>query len=549
MSGTPLTAAVEDSVELLIESDPAQATIMGDHRFDGRLPLGTVAEMRSLAGALEAALARIDAVDDVGQPVDHVVDLEIVRSRLAARLFDVRDVRRHEWDPLAWNPGWAIHPLVTRPFAPADERLESVESRLLDVPRYLADARATLGEMPRVHVETAIEQSAGFISLVAAVDSLAEGVPALQGRVRQAADTAASAVADHAAWLADREPTSQRDPRLGVRLYGGALWHGLDEEADPVRMLEDAESFLDDVTTRMRRVAARITGEPESARGVVRRALDLTARRFPVDASSLLPAMSAAMTATEEHVRERDLVSLPDVEATAVRMPEIHRGLAVAYCDAPGPLEEADVPTVVAVAPPPATWGAERIASFYREYNGMMLYDLAAHEAIPGHVLQLAHARQVRGATRARRFGHSGVFVEGWAVYAEELMVATGFAPGDDPGSADLLALQQLKMAARMALNAILDARVHGGDIDEAGALELLGLRGFQEEGEAYGKWRRALLTAAQLPTYFVGYRAVRGLVDDLAVVHPDWAARRIHDLVLAHGSIGPRHLRTLMGL
>lgn len=148
-----------------------------------------------------------------------------------------------------------------------------------------------------------------------------------------------------------------------------------------------------------------------------------------------------------------------------------------------------------------------------------------------------------------RSFGMSGAFVEGWAVYAEHLMWERGYTPDDRVDAGLRLRLQQLKMQARMTLNAILDARVHGGDIDEPGAIELLVRRGFQEESEAVGKWRRALLTAAQLPTYFVGWLGVRGIVDDLRVLHPDWSDRQIHDLVLAHGSPGPRHLRALLGL
>jgi hypothetical protein len=171
------------------------------------------------------------------------------------------------------------------------------------------------------------------------------------------------------------------------------------------------------------------------------------------------------------------------------------------------------------------------------------------HEAMPGHVLQLAHARQVDSMTPVRRFGYSGVFVEGWAVYAEERMSLAGYTPDDRPDAHLRLELQRLKMSARMALNAILDARVHGGDITEPEALELLDRRGFQEEGEARGKWRRALLTATQLPTYFVGWRAVRGLADDLRVVHPDWSEQQVHDLMLSKGSPGPRHLRALLGL
>ena len=104
-------------------------------------------------------------------------------------------------------------------------------------------------------------------------------------------------------------------------------------------------------------------------------------------------------------------------------MPEMHRGVAVAYCDAPGPLEEASVPTYVAVSPTPATWDDEQVASFYREYNATLLHDLTIHESMPGHVLQLAHAARAQTPTRVRRFGFSGVFVEGWAVYAEELLL------------------------------------------------------------------------------------------------------------------------------
>ena len=190
-----------------------------------------------------------------------------------------------------------------------------------------------------------------------------------------------------------------------------------------------------------------------------------------------------------------------------------------------------------------------RSDSFYREYNGMLLHDLTIHEAMPGHVLQLAHARAIASPSRVRRFGMSGVFAEGWAVYAEELMVERGYAPDERLDAHLRLRLQQLKMQARMAINAILDARVHGGDIDEREALELMTRRGFQEEGEAVGKWRRALLTATQLPTYFVGWLRIREIVDDLRVLHPEWTDARIHDLVLAHGAPGPRHLRTLLGL
>ena len=113
------------------------------------------------------------------------------------------------------------------------------------------------------------------------------------------------------------------------------------------------------------------------------------------------------MAETTTFVRERDLVTVHDDPVEIIVMPEIHRGVAVAYCDPPGPLETASLPTYFAVSPTPEDWSPERVASFFREYNAHMLHNLTVHEAMPGHVLQLAHDSRLRGRRRrsARRCG------------------------------------------------------------------------------------------------------------------------------------------------
>jgi uncharacterized protein (DUF885 family) len=179
------------------------------------------------------------------------------------------------------------------------------------------------------------------------------------------------------------------------------------------------------------------------------------------------------------------------------------------------------------------------VESFYREYNNHMLRNLSVHEAMPGHFLQLAHSRRYRSDTRARALAHSGPFVEGWAVYSEELMVEHGF------GGLEVRA-QQLKMQLRMSINAILDQLVHCEDLSESDGMALMTGLGFQEDGEAAGKWRRALLTSCQLSTYFVGYTEV----SEIARARPAGTSPRAwHDAMLAHGSPSPRHVRTLLGV
>jgi len=106
--------------------------------------------------------------------------------------------------------------------------------------------------------------------------------------------------------------------------------------------------------------------------------------------------------------------------------------------------------------------------------------------------------------------------------------------------------MQQLKMQLRTTINAILDARVHAHGMTEAEAMALMSDRGFQEEGEAAGKWRRALLTSAQLSTYYVGYTEVSDLAAELRAA-PGRTDRMVHDSMLAHGSPPVRLLRTLL--
>jgi len=133
-------------------------------------------------------------------------------------------------------------------------------------------------------------------------------------------------------------------------------------------------------------------------------------------------------------------------------------------------------------------------------------------------------------------------------------MAEHGYAPRsaaaeDRERLALAIRLQQLKMQLRMTINAILDVRVHTRGMTEDEAMRLMQVRGHQEEGEAVGKWRRALLTSAQLSTYYVGFIAVDDVVRDVRAANPGWNDRQVHDAVLAHGTPPPRHLHALLGI
>ncbi|MGH8938878.1 MAG: DUF885 domain-containing protein, partial [Actinomycetes bacterium] len=427
------------------------------------------------------------------------------------------------------------------------DRLRSAAGRLHAVPAALETARRSLADMPRVHVETAIGQFTGTRTLLATEleRSLGEE-PGVRAEVEPARDLAIAAVDGPIDWLRSRLDSADRDPRLGAERYARKLALSLDAANDADTVLARAESDLALIEERIAATAARLDpgGDPERQ---VRRVLDRLAEDGHVDDATIVGLCERAMAETTEFVRTRDLVTVHDDPVKIIVMPEIHRGVAVAYCDPPGPLETSSLPTYFAVSPTPENWSRDRVRSFYREYNAHMLYNLTVHEAMPGHVLQLAHNSRHVSEVPVRKALWSGSFVEGWAVYAEELMADAGYRSAE--GLGDAVRMQQLKMQLRMTINAILDARVHAHGMTEDEAMRLMMERGHQEEGEAAGKWRRALLTSGQLSTYYVGYVEVRDLVTDLTRARADLTVRQRHDTMLAHGSPPPRHLRSLLGV
>lgn len=205
--------AIADAVlEELLAADPVAATWLGDHSHDSELPDLTDNAVSARAMRIDDHLAALDAVDDVELDVADFVDLEILRSALTKAAFDDTELREQTWNPMAWNPGTSLHLLLSREFAPLTDRLGSARGRLSEIPRFLADARETLQEMPAIHVETAIAQFAGARALIE--DQLA---PLLveNGVSTSHAETAVTAIDDFAEWLTEQLPVSRKEPRLG----------------------------------------------------------------------------------------------------------------------------------------------------------------------------------------------------------------------------------------------------------------------------------------------------------------------------------------------
>jgi uncharacterized protein (DUF885 family) len=525
---------------------PEQATGLGIHKYDDRIGDHSAAGRAQAARAERGWLAELDAIPAKQLSRANQVDAALLRNDLKYSLWKVEVLQSWAWDPQIYNDnaGSALYSLAARDFAPWPVRLKAATSRMNLLPGMFAVERATLipARVPLIHAQTVAKQNSGIIEIVddMLVPHEGELSPGDRAAFDEARERLKKAVALHQRWL-DTElvPNAKGDFRLGTKLYDAKLAFALDSPLSRAEIKARATKALAQTTAEMAALARGVIKDNAamSDHDVIAAALALTyAKRAPRD--GLIAEATTALAEATAFVRAKDLITLPDSPVKIITMPKFQQGVAVAYCDSPGPLEK-NLGTFFAVSPIPDQWTEQQATSFLSEYNAYMVRDLAVHEAMPGHFVQLAHSNAYPSTLRAVL--GSGAFVEGWAVYAEGQMADAGFMNADP-----LYKLTVLKMRLRSISNALLDIGIHTEAMTEAAAMRLMMDQAFQQEREAAGKWTRARLGSTQLPSYFVGYSEHSDL-RAAAEKRPGFGLKKYHDAVLAYGSPPVRYVRALM--
>ena len=540
------------------ELSPVDATSLGDHRFDDRIDDVSAAGWQARLTFTEHYLSALESIDRSRLSRANQVDALLLIHDLQYDRWRSQTLQDWRWNPLLYTriAGDSLYNLLAREYAPAAERLKNLGKRLDEIPRFLAQVREVLepARVPKVHAETAAKQNAGLKSMLDG--EIATQIAALpedqQVSLRASIAKARSAVSQHQIWLDKRlTPEAKGDFRLGADLYDQKLSYALFSPLSRQEIRERAESELAVTRAAMYEIAAAVLrnrkGSPSTPdqpsasqqQRAIKAALELAYAERP-QRDAVLDTARATLVDATQFVREKNIVTVPDEPLEIIVMPEFKQGVALAYCDSPGPLESGQK-TFYAVSPIPAQWTRAQTDSFLREYNTRSIHNLTIHEAMPGHYLQLAHANKY--PSTLRKVLASGPFIEGWAVYTERVMADQGYMNGDP-----LMRLIQLKWYLRTIVNAQLDQAVHVDGISREAAMKLMTESGFQEEREAAGKWTRAQLTSAQLPVYFVGaqeHMALRAEAEQR--LGAAFSLRDYHDKVLSFGSPPVRFARELL--
>jgi uncharacterized protein (DUF885 family) len=550
-----LTAFFKAFLDAEFRQRPFLATRLGDHRFDHLLDdLSPKARERWVEHARET-LARLpeqihyDKLSRNGQ-----IDFEILKQDLTRQVWLAENIHPFEEDPRVYNEyiSDSIFLPLTQSSLPRSVNVKNCVARMSHIPSIVSAGRESLRNPPRVFLDTAIRQNRGAIGFYEhGIFELAGETPQLS-ELKPAAEKVVRCLKEYQKFLEnDLPPRARGEWQLGRERFARKLDLELDAGLTAAQVLEEAESEFARVEREMYVIARQLWSQafpkhalppddPAGRRATITQVLGkLNKRHGKVEA--LVGDARTLVEQIKSFITQYDILRLPSPDRCQVmEMPEFQRGNTVAYLN-PAPPLDAAAASVYAISPPPRDWDARRVSSYLEEYNQYMMPILTIHEGYPGHYVQLEYSN--RHPSFIRRVLSSGVFAEGWAVYVEQVMLDQGYGDGDLG-----LRLNQLKWYLRSVANAILDHRMHCGEMSDKDALAFLTERAFQTEGEALGKIIRAKQSSCQLSTYFVGRTAFYRLRQEIEREQGEkFDLGRYHEAVLDHGTLPVKYLPELV--
>jgi uncharacterized protein (DUF885 family) len=339
-----------------------------------------------------------------------------------------------------------------------------------------------------------------------------------------------------------------RSFRIGKVLFDQKFAYDIQSPFPAEAVYRQAQQHKTELLHDMGRRAARLypkylPGQPAPADtlALIAAVLDQLSRKHATR-EGLVDAARAQIPALVTFVNEKNLLTQDPTKPLVVRETPLYlRGSgAVASLYPPGPYDQG-ADTYYYITPIPGEWTPAQAESFLREYNDYTLQIVNIHEAIPGHYTQQAYANSTPSLVKS--VFPNGAMAEGWAVYAERMMLENGYG-----NNADEMWLMGDKINLRITLNTLIDRDIQVENRSEKDVVTLLRREGFQGEAEAANKWRRATLSQVQLSSYFAGSSAILALRDELKRQQgPAFGLKAFHEKFLSYGTAPVKYIRELM--
>ena len=530
-SSEPFHHFVDDYLAYLHEVHPTGAALDGVHTHDDLLEdfsrLGVDQHTRALSGfsrRLHDINANdLTAVEKAEQPM--------VEANIQSRMFELEQIRTWERNPQLYADTLcsSLAAQVVFTHASLPERARRVLSKLRQTGRLVQAARDNIKDPPGIFLKVGLETFRGALNFIekdlprafSALDDLH-----LLGDLADASTEAAQAIGRYIQYLEDEvAPKARASFRLGRDHFQRKL--KLDEgiNIDPDRLLAIALREFKATQEEFKTVAGRLNGgDPVAA---WRKAKE----QHPAP-GQLSAAAQQQLEEIGTFIDRHAIVSRPEAEPVIVApTPEFYRW-SFASMWVSGPFEQKPTRAYYYLTDADPSWPLDKQEEHLRDFNYPALWAISIHEVYPGHFLHYQFLRKVESKVRKSIMFSPASFVEGWAHYAEQMMVEAGFRRDDQT-----LRLGQLAEALIRLARFIVSIRLHVEDWSVEQSMRFFRDECFMEEGGARREAERGTFD----PTYLV-YSVGKLMLLKLRREYKEqqgskYSQKAFHDQLLSNGT------------
>ena len=520
-SGADLTDRFFD--EYLFKFYPTQGTAAGFHQYDSQLEDYSSAGVRQRAQVLHQFESEFEK-----QPKSD--DRDLILGKIRADLLELEDIRQWQKNPDVYSSGLtsSIYVIMSRSFAPPEQRLRSVIARERQANAVFAAAKQNITNPPKIYTDIAIEQLPGIISFFR-VDVpkafLAVRGAQLLAEFHSANNTVIDLLTGYQTYLKTNvAPRSHGDFRIGAENYRKKLAY--DEMVDtPLdELLKIGYANLRQNQAEFRRIAARI--DPQRTPSEILHQLE---KEHPAP-GSLLQAFRDVLSGLRDFIIQHKIVDIPSpvmpiVEAT----PPFMTALTFASMDTPGPYETVAKEAYFNVTLPEAGWPRQRTEEHMEAFNRGTVISTAIHEAYPGHYVQFLWLQHV--PSKVRKLIGAASNAEGWAHYCEQMMLDEGYSGGDPK-----LRLGQLQDALLRNARYVVGIEMHTGKMTYDQGIDFFVKEGYQTRANGERETSRGTADPTYL-YYTLGKLEILKLREDYKKIRgASFSLEQFHDEFLKQG-------------
>jgi hypothetical protein len=533
----------------LWELNPDWAASQGYHKLDSVL---VISDSINIKNQLDFSHAQLDSLqhystEDLSD--NNTIDYYIIKNQLQSSIFRIDKLKSYQWNPSEYNVCGAFAEILNGKYDSLEVRLHNFYLKMNAIPAYYEAAKSNIKNPTLEHTALAIAQNLGGLSVFEKDLSIALSKSKLpeseKKAIKDKAKVAINAITAYANWLQKLDNPTPRSFRIGEDLYKEKFDLDIQSSYKADTVYKKAVGHKKELHKKMFVLADKLW--PKYMRSESKPADNLALIKIVIDKISLQhtapknfqSAIEKQIPELAAFVKEKDLLYIDPSKSLVVRKePDYMAGVAGASISAPGPYDK-HANTYYNVGSM-SGWSAEKSESYLREYNDYILQILNIHEAIPGHYTQLVYSNQSPSIIKS--ILGNGAMIEGWAVYAELMMLESGYKNSDE------MWLMYYKWNLRTTCNTILDYGVHVKNMSKEQVMKLLITEAFQQQAEADGKWTRVTLSQVQLCSYFVGYIEIYDLREMLKKERgANFKLKQFHEKFLSYGSAPVKYIQELM--